>query len=365
MKLLLISNMYPSVSHPGYGVFVQNFEKGIVECGGVVHKAVIRGKGKNKLEKIYKYINFFYDTYVSLLTKHYDVVYVHYMAHSLLPLVLISSLLKKPLVLNAHGEDVLIDTKLGALIKKIVTPLIQKADMIVVPSEYFKFEVMGKFSIEKDKIFISPSGGINTFLFQPLEHLKSNTHFTIGYVSRIDEGKGWDTLLLAAKELKKQNTIPFKVIIIGGGAQEDALRMMITQLELQNEIEYLGPIPHDELPTHYSHFDLFAFTTTRLAESLGLVGLEAMACGVPVIGSNIGGLREYIKDGYNVGLFEPGNHYELTEKIKNFIQLSTDDRTTLQNNAISTAQTYDSTKVNLDLYNKIISISKSKQGKIK
>jgi len=355
MKILLISNMYPSISSPGYGVFVQNFENGIVECGGILNKVVIRGKGKNKLEKIFKYIIFFYDTYKALLRKDYDAIYVHYIAHSLLPLVLISPLLKKTLILNAHGEDVLIDTKLGVLIKKIVTPLIQKANMIVVPSEYFKLEVMEKFSIEKNKIFISASGGIDTTLFRPIEDLKSNALFTIGYVSRIDEGKGWDTLLLATKELKNQIAMPFKVIIIGGGVQEDTLRTMIIQLELQNEIEYLGAIRHDVLPTYYNKFNLFAFTT-RLAESLGLVGLEAMACGVPVIGSNIGGLRGYIKNGYNGELFEPVNHYQLAEKIKNFMQLADEEKIVMQNNAISTALKYDSKIVNLKLYDVLMNI---------
>lgn len=362
MRLLLISNMYPSESHPGYGVFVQNFEKGIIECGGTVHKAVIRGKGKNKIEKIFKYVKFFFDVYKTLLNNHYDVIYVHYMAHSLLPLLLLSKFLKKPLILNAHGEDVLIDSKLGAFIKKLVSPMIEKAQMIVVPSKYFKVIVSETFHVKPQNIFISPSGGIDTTLFKSLETSRNTHVFTIGYISRIDEGKGWDLLLDATKVLVENNIKDFKVLMIGGGTQITLLTEKIDILNLQNYITYFGPKPHDELVYYYNQMDVFAFTTTRLAESLGLVGLEAMACGVPVIGSNIGGLKEYIKTGYNGDLFEPANSNELAEKIKSFMKLDVDKKTILKNNAIETAKKYDSKKINNDLYNKIKEIVHSKQG---
>lgn len=67
MKILLISNMYPSSEQPVFGIFVKNFEEGIVRNGGLVCKSVISGKGKSKLEKIFKYINFFFSVYKKLL----------------------------------------------------------------------------------------------------------------------------------------------------------------------------------------------------------------------------------------------------------------------------------------------------------
>lgn len=54
MKILLISNMYPSKEHPVFGIFVKNFESGIVENGGVVYRSVIEGRSKNAIEKIFK-----------------------------------------------------------------------------------------------------------------------------------------------------------------------------------------------------------------------------------------------------------------------------------------------------------------------
>ncbi|MGW8169134.1 MAG: glycosyltransferase [Sulfurovaceae bacterium] len=357
MKILLISNMYPSTSSPFYGIFVQNFENGIITKGGTVYKAVIEGRAKNKLEKVMKYLKFFYDVAKLVFTAKYDLIYVHYVGHSLLPLVPIRAFLKKPLVINVHGSDLFSTTKSGELIQKLVIPVIRKANLVAVPSRYFAEAVSEKFSIDKDKIFVSPSGGIDTSLFKPSTASQKNAFFTIGFVSRIDEGKGWDTLLLAAKELKNRITIPFKVIIIGSGTQESDLRMMIAELELQNEVEYLGPIPHHDLPVYYARFDLFAFPT-HLLESLGLVGLEAMACGVPVVGSSTGGLKGYIISGYNGELFGPGNHLELAKKIERFMALNKNEQEAFRRNAIATAGKYDALLVGENLYNKLQTIAK-------
>lgn len=76
-------------------------------------------------------------------------------------------------------------------------------------------------------------------------------------------------------------------------------------------IKYIGPIPYHSLPEIYCTLDLFIFPTC-LEESLGLVGLEAMACEVPVIGSYIGGLKDYIKDKEN-------GFFLLREMRKNFL----------------------------------------------
>lgn len=355
MKLLLISNMYPSVTHANYGIFVQNFERGIKENGGLVRLAVIKGRGRNFLEKFTKYSCFIYDVIISVLRNNYDVVYVHYIGHSLLPLVIISKFIKKPLVINAHGDDVLSTSVFGLFIQRVVSFVIRRADLVVVPSYYFKAIVSQKFSLPNDKIFVSPSGGVDTKLFSPPQIVKPVNMFTIGYVSRVDEGKGWDTLLLAASELNQRYNGKFKITMIGGGKQVGNLQKLVDRLGISSLVEYLGPLPQNELPQHYRIFDLFVFPT-RLVESLGLVGIEAMACGVPVIGSDIGGLKEYIKNGENGFLFEAGNHLDLASKIENFIHLSDSERNLFRQSAINTSKYYESRIVDKKLYKKLTNI---------
>lgn len=92
---------------------------------------------------------------------------------------------------------------------------------------------------------------------------------------------------------------------------------------------------------------------TMLYESLGLVGIEAMACGCPVIGSDIGCLPEYIKEGITGFLFEPGNSHELAERIVDFYKLTEKQRNTMRLEAIRYVDKYESRKISQALINKI------------
>ena len=345
MKILLISNMYPSKKSPFFGIFVKNFKNQLEKKGITFTLAVVEGRGTSKVEKIQKYFKFFLDVISAIKKNDYDVIYVHYVSHSLIPLLFVKSFIKKPLILNAHGSDILFNNKAGEYLQKLVAPIIIKANMVVVPSEYFKDIVNDRFMIKKEKIFVSPSGGINTQLFKPKDMKKDI--FTIGYVSRIDKGKGWDTLLKAVNLLNTRGLV-FRVLIIGSGAEEKLLLKKIEELKLENIVEYIGAKPHNELVNYFNKMNIFAFTT-RLAESLGLVGLEAMACGVPVIGSNIGGLSYYIKNGINGKLFEPSNYHELSKYIEYFMDLNDVEFKKYQVYALETAKQYDSEKVTLEL----------------
>jgi len=116
--------------------------------------------------------------------------------------------------------------------------------------------------------------------------VERNKLFTIGFVSRIDEGKGWD-ILLEAVYLLKQKNLTFKVLMVGSGAQDNAMLKKIEELQLGDIIEYVGAKPHNELPYYFNKMDIFVFPTTRFAESLGLIRLEAMACDIPIFGLDI------------------------------------------------------------------------------
>lgn len=359
MKILLISNMYPSKDYPSYGIFVKNFENQLIEENFKFEKAIIRGKNKNKLVKLIKYFIFFVDVFKAIHKNNFDLIYVHYIGHSLLPLLIIEKNIKKPLIINAHGTDIFSDSKIKIFIQKIVTPIIKKADMVIVPSRYFEDIMEKKFNISKNKIFISPSGGINRSIFRPLKTSIDNQIFTIGYVSRIDEGKGWDTLLSAISLLVNKNIKNFKVILIGEGSQEKLLSKKIIELNLKDYVEYLGSIPHETLVNFYNQMNIFIFPT-KLAESLGLVGLEAMACGVPVIGSNIGGLKGYINSGYNGEFFVPSDIEELSEKINYFMNLDEAELNNYKRGALETVKEYDSKIVAKNLTYKLMEFKNAK-----
>ena len=95
---------------------------------------------------------------------------------------------------------------------------------------------------------------------------------------------------------------------------------------------------------------------TALNESLGLVGLEAMSCGLPVIASNIGAPSAYINEGVNGFLFETNNAESLTKRIIEYNSLSVTSKLSLRENAISTSILYDSEKVSANLYQQLLEL---------
>jgi glycosyltransferase involved in cell wall biosynthesis len=352
-KMLLISNMYPSDSNPTYGTFIKNFEEQMQNEGFTIRRCVISGRGKGILEKLKKYITFFKQTVNAVRQEDYDLIYVHYINHSLLPLLFIKNSISKPLILNAHGSDVLPYTNTGKFVQRLITPIIKSADLIVVPTNYFKSIVKNTFSFDGEKIFVSPSGGVDTKLFTKKPYIYDRK-LTIGYVSRIDKSKGWDIFLNALKLIKEKTDHDFNVIIIGDGPDIKELKKCIKTYGLAQDVLLLGAIEHSKLPQYYQKMDLFIFPT--LGESLGLVGLEAMACSVPVLGSNIPALQEYIFPNKNGNLFNKGDAMDLFTKINHFIYLDPEKKKTLSSIARKNAEKYDSIKTSYELNKRLTQV---------
>lgn len=353
MNLLIISNMYPSTKDPVYGTFVQSFVENMSQLnrGGVTDIIVVKGRDGNCIQKIWKYIKFYCFSLFVLLFKRYDMVYVHTITYPIIPVRIACFFKDLPLVFNVHGGDVLTRGRIAAKLREFAKPLLKKAKMVVSPSYFFKDILLREFPfLTEEKIFVSPSGGIDNLFYQ-IENKAKNKSFTIGYVSRISAAKGWDTLLESLSVIVK--TIDCRLIVAGRGTQVKEFKMMIQNLGLSEYINYVGPVPYKKLPEVYRQMDLFVFPTC-LEESLGLVGIEAMASGVPVIGSKIGGLTDYIVDNYNGYYFMPGNSESLASQILKYYYLDEQSKSKLRNGALRTAQKYNSDSVNEALYEEIV-----------
>lgn len=346
MKILVISNLYPSKSDPTFGTFVRNFVVQLEQSHDyeVVDKCLIKGRSSGLMVKICKYMVFYTQIITSLVFNRYDVVYVHLITHAALPLRFVNMFKKLPLIFNIHGEDLLTKTKLSAWFLELVTPLLIKSKMVVVPSKYFKAQVIEHIpSLNPNLIYMSASGGVDVSFFkESVARVEDSDIFNIGYVSRIDRGKGWDTLLDAIKILGKRGK-KIKVKFAGTGAQVEMFKQSIEEHKLDN-VDYLGAIPYDQLPCFYKTIDLFVFPT-KLDESLGLVGLEAMACHIPIIAPNNAGPTDYVKDGLNGFIFEKADAQSLANQIERYMILSQNDKVKMQQEAYATALEYRSDSV--------------------
>jgi glycosyltransferase involved in cell wall biosynthesis len=120
------------------------------------------------------------------------------------------------------------------------------------------------------------------------------------------------------------------------------MKTMINDLGLQNNVEFLGLVKQEELVHLYNKMDVMVFPTKREAESLGLVGLEAMSCKTPVIGGDIAGLKTYIENYRNGMLFQPGNVFELSTCIEKYLNFSIQEKEDMRNAAFNSAKQYES-----------------------
>ena len=350
-KILLISNMYPSESEKHYGIFVKNVEELLRDNDYLVDKVVMI-KRKNIFLKLISYIIFHIKVIFMGLINDYDYLYVHFISHSSFGALIVKKIKKNTkLILNCHGNDVVADTEKD--FKNIIRSkkYLQYADKVVVPSNYFKKILIDNYNIKKELIFIYPSGGVDTKLFIDKNmldakrdcNLKINYNY-IGYISRIEADKGWDTFIYLIKELETNNLINkynLRFLIVGVGMEEARLNELIKELKLEKYIERKDMVSQEELVNIYNSLDLFVFPTYRKSDSLGLVGLEAMSCETFIIASNLYGPSDYMLDNVNGFTFKVKNYKDLYNKIIKYYELDKQEKEKIQKCARNTALKYD------------------------
>lgn len=143
----------------------------------------------------------------------------------------------------------------------------------------------------------------------PVKDKKNNTIIT---VSRLVDKNGVGDLIDAMVLVR--NEIPeAKLMIIGDGSLKESLQFKVKSLKLQDNIQFLGEISNESLPKYLSMADVFV--RPSLSEGLGISFLEAMASGLPIIGTPVGGIPDFLKDG-ETGLFcKVSNPEDLAKKI--------------------------------------------------
>lgn len=352
-SILMISNMYPDKQNPHYGIFVKNVSNLLSENNFLVEKVVIY-KNNNKYKKILSYIKFYLLSFLKSIFNNYDYIYVHFISHSTLG-VIIPYLCSKNerLILNVHGNDIIADTEIDYKNERKSAIYLKYADIVVSPSVYFQKILMQKYHVPKEKIVIYPSGGVDHNKFKKIDkknarkkaNLKENiTYF--GYIARIEKDKGYDTLVLAINELKKQKKLDnIKFLIVGSGSEETKLNELIKKFKLENYIERRPIATQEELTYIYNSIEALIYPTRRKSESLGLTGLEAMACETIVIGSNKFGPSSYLEDKVNSITFSPENHKELTKKILEVLEMSSESKIKLKKEAKKTSLLYSKDKI--------------------
>jgi L-malate glycosyltransferase len=222
-----------------------------------------------------------------------------------------------PFVLSVWGSDVFEFPKRNFIFNKILRFNFSKADAILSTSIMMAKEA----ELYTNKhVKVTPFGvDVNVFKKNEEDTLIEK-EFIIGTIKTLEHKYGIDILLKAFELfLTKNPTISAKLIIAGGGSESDYYIQMAKSMSIKDKVLFLGKISHQEVPKYLNKFDVFVALSRKESESFGVAIVEAMACEVPVIVSNIGGLPEVV-DHEKTGLVvAPENEHEAALAIEKII----------------------------------------------
>lgn len=163
--------------------------------------------------------------------------------------------------------------------------------------------------------------GVNLELFHPMDRslarqrLDLNGEKVILFVGRIDPLKGIENLLLAVSVLKRTHHL--KLIVAGGGdktqSEVERLSGLSRQLEIDDQVTFLGSMSQEDLPQLYNAADVCVVPSYY--ESFGLVALESLACGTPVVATRVGGIESVIQHGETGYIVADNSPQKLTDTI--------------------------------------------------
>jgi len=223
-----------------------------------------------------------------------------------------------PFILTSWGNEVLRLLEANFFWKSLAKIVAKKARMITVDANCVK-DVWVNLGISEDKIRVFPFG-VDTNLFNPnvqgqlvRERLQIEKNDVVVISTRPFYGKEYNVeCLVKAMPLILKKHMNAKFIIKGAGPLDNYLRNLIRKLNVSDHVRFVGLVPHHEVAQYLAAADIYVSTCFTDSTSVSL--LEAMACGLPPVVTDIAGNSEWIENGVNGFLFQPRNPTALAEK---------------------------------------------------
>jgi D-inositol-3-phosphate glycosyltransferase len=208
--------------------------------------------------------------------------------------------------------------------------LTKTCQRILAPTEREKENLITHYNAPAEKIGVVPCG-VNLDLFQPMDRAAARQRLGFDddesillYVGRFDPIKGIDRLLEASAHLRHLPRL--RLVIIGGdgpGTPEyRGLLRLSNKLGIQNAVTFVGRIDQLKLPPYYSAANVLVVPSYY--ESFGLVGLESLACGTPVVATQVGAMENILRNGTNGHIVVCASPQSLAQSIETMISLSPD-----------------------------------------
>jgi PEP-CTERM/exosortase A-associated glycosyltransferase len=209
------------------------------------------------------------------------------------------------------------------LTRALESRVVRRADAVTTICEGLRGDLIAR-GVPQDKITVIPNavnlakfqfgGERNAALAETLDLVDKQV---LGFIGSFYAYEGL-SLLLEAVPLMCRASPDIRLLLVGGGPQEDNLKRQARELTIEDKVLFVGRVPHDQVPAYYNLVDVFVYPrlSMRLTELVTpLKPLEAMAQGSLVVASDVGGHRELIRDGETGCLFRAGDAVHLAETV--------------------------------------------------
>lgn len=263
-----------------------------------------------------------------------DIIHAHSPVLNAIPALRVGQRLGIPSAyeVRAFWEDAAVDhgtTREGSLRYRVTRALdtwaFRRVDQIFTICEGLRADIVAR-GIPQDKVVVIPNAvDISSFQLSgdPDPELRRELGLdgatVLGFVGSFYAYEGLDLLLQAFATLSASRP-DLRVLLVGGGPQDENLKVLASELGIADKVVFTGRVPHAEVSRYYDQIDLLAYPrhSMRLTETVTpLKPLEAMAQGRVFVASDVGGHKELIRDGETGYLFRAGSREALASAISN------------------------------------------------
>lgn len=321
MRIAIIVTCFPPKCLAGTEIATYNLAAHLAKRGHVIHVITSYDEGQPKINKdirvyihrlawpkirIIGVLSFWLKIFLKIHTIKPDIVQVQALNIGI-PAILTKKILKIPYVVWGRGSDIYLPGRFMRIASK---PILHNADAVLALTEDMRQKMK---RIVDREIFIVQNG-INLEQFNDCSStiVKENGVKTILFVGRLHPIKGVMYLIRAMEKVLKEIS-DVKLVLVGDGEDRRNLEALSVQLGIQKSVQFVGVVPHEDI--HIFMQQAYLFILPSLSEGFPGVLLEAMACGLPIIATRVGGIPDIVTDKVNGYLVEKKDSSALAQSI--------------------------------------------------
>lgn len=305
LRIMCLSNMYPGPENPDYGAFVEAMCAALERSGHEVERVVIASRAHGPLATPAKYADLARRALAR--TRHVDVIYAHYLFPTGAVAAACGRMLGRPWVVTAHGRDV--RNLQNPRIRAVTGAGLAGASSVICVSRYLAAELRAS-GLALPPVHIA-SMGVDLTRFRPADRTEARARLGLPdapmvlAVGGLTERKNPLRLLQAFRQVHEARP-DARLAFVGDGPLAGAVRIGAERLGLAGSVVMPGALPNAMVADWMAAADLLAIPS--VVEPLGIVALEAMASGRPVVATRVGGTAEIVgRAGTLVDPLDPGS----------------------------------------------------------